>query len=93
MSSPLAATEYPAYVKRYIDLVPEEDIVAGLEKQGRETAALLRSITLAGSSNWLTPDLFPHGRMSRAERRGVACLNACRSRFFLSAERAIRARA
>ena len=45
MSTPLAATEYPADVKRYIDLVPEEDIVAGLEKQGRETAALLRSLS------------------------------------------------
>ena len=45
MSTRPAATEYPAYVQRYIDLVPEEDIIAGLEKQGRETSALLRSIS------------------------------------------------
>jgi hypothetical protein len=56
MSSPLAATDYPAYAKRYIDLVPEEDIVAGLEKQGRETAALLRSISDEKGASRYAPD-------------------------------------
>src|SRR5260370_20451021 len=45
MSTRLAATDYPAYAKRYMDRGREEDIIAGLEKQGRETAALLRSLT------------------------------------------------
>ena len=45
MSNRPAATEYPAYAQRYVELVPEEDIIAGLEKQGRETALLLRALT------------------------------------------------
>src|SRR5689334_5871996 len=45
MSNRPAATEYPAYAQRYVDLVPEEDIIAGLEKQGRETALILRALT------------------------------------------------
>ncbi len=56
MSSPLAATEYPADVKRYIDLVPEEDIVAALEKQGRETAALLRSLSEEKAASRYAPE-------------------------------------
>jgi hypothetical protein len=45
MSNRPAATEYPSYSQKYVDLVPEEDIVAALEKQGRDTVALLRSLT------------------------------------------------
>ena len=45
MSNRPAATEYPAYAQRYVDLVPEEDIIAGLETQGRETALILRALT------------------------------------------------
>ncbi len=45
MSHRPAATEYAPYQQVYIDLVPEEDIVSALEKQGRETAALLHMIS------------------------------------------------
>lgn len=45
MSNRPAATDYPPYMQRYIDLVPEEDIAAGLEKQGKETLALLRKLS------------------------------------------------
>ncbi len=56
MSNRPAATEYPAYIQRYIDLVPEEDITAGLEKQGRETAALLRLLSEEKASFRYAPD-------------------------------------
>jgi hypothetical protein len=56
MSTPLAATDYPPYAKRYVDLVPEEDIIAGLEKQGRETAALLRSLSEEKASSRYAPE-------------------------------------
>jgi hypothetical protein len=36
--------EHAPYFSRYIDLVPEDDIVAAVETQGRETAALLSSL-------------------------------------------------
>jgi len=45
MSQRPAATEYAPYQARYVDLVPEEDIIPALEKQGKETAAMLRSIS------------------------------------------------
>jgi len=56
MSKRPDATEYPAYTQRYIDLVPEEDIAAGLEKQGRETATLLRSVSEEKASSRYAPD-------------------------------------
>src|SRR5438045_2709260 len=34
-------SEHPPYFSRYIDLVPEDDIIRAIEAQGRETAALL----------------------------------------------------
>lgn len=37
------ASEYAPYYGRYISLVPEEDIVAALEKQAPQTIALLQS--------------------------------------------------
>jgi hypothetical protein len=45
MSQRPAATEYAPYQQRYVDLVPEEDIISALESQGKETATLLRSIS------------------------------------------------
>lgn len=36
--------EYAPYFSRYIDLVPEEDIVGIIDKQGRETTELLSKI-------------------------------------------------
>ena len=38
------ADEYAPYYGRYIDLVPEEDVIAAVEQQGRETAALLAAV-------------------------------------------------
>jgi DinB superfamily len=37
--------EYNTYYQKYIDLAPEEDVVKALEAQGRDTAALLGSLT------------------------------------------------
>ena len=45
MSNRPAANEYSESTKGYVALVPEEDVVAALEKQGRETVALLRMLT------------------------------------------------
>ena len=56
MSTRPAATEYPPYMQRYVDLVPEEDIIAGLEKQGRETAALLRSLSEEKGASRYAPE-------------------------------------
>lgn len=38
------ANEYAPYYGRYIDLVPEEDIIPVIEAQGRDTAAMLAKI-------------------------------------------------
>jgi len=38
-------SDYAPYFKRYIDLVPETDIAAALEKQGEETQQLIASLT------------------------------------------------
>src|SRR5947208_13482792 len=56
MSNRPAATEYPSYVERYINLVPEEDITAGLEKQAKDTAKLLRSLSEEKASSRYAPD-------------------------------------
>lgn len=45
MSNRPAVNEYSEGVKGYIALVPEEDVTAALEKQGRETVALFRMLT------------------------------------------------
>lgn len=39
-----ADTEYAPYFARYVALVPEDDVIAALESQGRETAAVLAGI-------------------------------------------------
>ncbi len=39
------STEHSPYLSRYIDLVPEEDVVGAVEWQGRETAALLARLS------------------------------------------------
>src|SRR2546430_15598653 len=44
MSTRPSATEIPQSYRRYVDLVPEENVVAALEEQGRKTTSLLRSI-------------------------------------------------
>ncbi len=36
---------FPPFYQRYVDLVPEKDIVSALDEQGRKTASLLRSIS------------------------------------------------
>lgn len=56
MSNRPSATEYPPYVQRYIDLVPDEDITAGLEKQGKDTLALLRSLSEEKASSRYAPE-------------------------------------
>ena len=38
------ASEYAPYFQRYLDLVPEENIIAALEKQMGDTGATLRSV-------------------------------------------------
>lgn len=49
MTSPPAANEYAAYYGRYIGLLPTGDLLATLERQARETAALLEKIDEARS--------------------------------------------
>jgi hypothetical protein len=44
MSNRPQPNEFAPYFSRYIDLVPEEDISATMEKQGNATASLLRSL-------------------------------------------------
>src|SRR2546423_639753 len=38
------SSEHASYFARYIDLVPETDVVAALEKQGHETQQLIASL-------------------------------------------------
>ncbi len=45
MSKRPAVNEYSEPYKGYVALVPEEDVVPALEKQGRETVAVLRMLT------------------------------------------------
>lgn len=45
MSNRPAANEYSESSKGYVALAPEEDVVAALDKQGRETLALFRMLT------------------------------------------------
>jgi len=47
---------FPPSYQRYVDLVPESDIVAALEEQGRKTASLLHSIDEEKASFRYTPD-------------------------------------
>ncbi|PYQ60634.1 MAG: DinB family protein [Acidobacteria bacterium] len=47
---------FPASYQRYVDLVPESDIVAALDEQGRKTASLLRSIDDEKASFRYAPD-------------------------------------
>ena len=48
--------EYAPYYGRYIDLVPEDDVIAAVEQQGRETAALLASLGEEKSTFRYAPD-------------------------------------
>jgi uncharacterized damage-inducible protein DinB len=51
-----AESEYAPYFKRYIDLVPETDIVAALEKQGEETQQLIASLNEERAGYRYAPD-------------------------------------
>ncbi len=42
-----AADEHAPYYQRYIALVPDGDLLASLERRGRETAAMLRQVPAA----------------------------------------------
>jgi len=44
MSTRPAATEYPAFYQRYVDLVPEDDVQSALADQAKKTAAIVRGI-------------------------------------------------
>src|SRR5262249_8599521 len=61
-----AAGDYPAYVQGYIELVPEDDIVPALEKQGKETLRLLQALSeeKAGSryapGKWSVKEVLRH---------------------------------
>jgi hypothetical protein len=50
------AGEYSSYHQQYIDLVPEEDVVAALEAQARETANLLGGLSDEQASHRYAPD-------------------------------------
>ena len=50
------AGEYGSFFQRYIDLAPEEDVVAALEAQGQETAALLAGLSEEQASQRYAPD-------------------------------------
>jgi hypothetical protein len=67
-----ASTEYAPFYGGYVNEVPEGDLLAHLERQGRETAALLRRITEPKSQHryapgkWTIRDVVGH--MIDAER-------------------------
>ena len=42
-------TEYAPYYEKYVSLVPEDDVVSGLDEQGRTTLDLLRGLEEEGS--------------------------------------------
>ena len=50
------ATEHAPYYSRYIDLVPETDILGALEKQSAETQKMLASIDDARGEHRYEPD-------------------------------------
>ncbi len=56
MSNRPTATEYAPYYQSYINLVPEEDIASALEKQGKQTASLLRSLSEEKASHRYAPE-------------------------------------
>lgn len=56
MSGRPAASEYAANLKRYIDLVAEEDITPTLEQQRVETASLLRRVDAGKASHRYAPE-------------------------------------
>lgn len=64
--------EHAPYYARYINLVPEDDIVAALEGQGRETAALLSLVGDEKASFRYAPDKWSVkqviGHVTDAER-------------------------
>ena len=47
--------EYAPYFQRYVDLVPEDDIVAALAKQADVTASRLRQLDEAGAAHRYAP--------------------------------------
>jgi hypothetical protein len=51
-----APTEHNPYYTRYINLVPEGDLMAQLERTGRETAKLLRGVSPKKSQFRYAPD-------------------------------------
>jgi uncharacterized damage-inducible protein DinB len=53
---PPASDEHAPYYERYTTLVPEGDILATLDRQGRETACLLGSLTDGQASYRYAPD-------------------------------------
>jgi uncharacterized damage-inducible protein DinB len=66
------AGEHAPYFSRYIDLVPEDDVVGTLEAQGREIAALLAPLGEEKASFRYAPDKWSVkqvvGHISDAER-------------------------
>lgn len=50
------ATEYGSFHQSYIDNVTEDDIVGGLDAQGRETASFLGGLTEEQASHRYAPD-------------------------------------
>ena len=64
--------EYAPYFSRYIDLVPEDDIIGVIEKQGRETAALLATVNEEKSAYRYAPEKWSVkqlvGHVTDAER-------------------------
>jgi hypothetical protein len=56
MSNRPAPSEYSAQQSRYVDLVPEEDIVAALEEQARTSAAMFSRLSDAEASFRYAPD-------------------------------------
>lgn len=66
------SNDYASFYASYVARVPEEDVIAALEKQGRETAALFREIddTKAGyryaDGKWSVKEVVGH--LTDAER-------------------------
>ncbi len=60
------ASEYAPYYEKYISLVPDEDLVETLERQGAETVALLRGLSEEqgahryGPGKWSVRQLVGH---------------------------------
>jgi hypothetical protein len=65
-------SEHAPYFSRYIDLVPEEDIVPALEKQGAETQQLIGSLDEERAAHRYAPDKWSIkgviGHMADTER-------------------------